>query len=84
MFFIIGFWFAAIFKRYGNAVQTIVLIGLGLALVGLVALTTWWQAWPHVGQWILDAGSLGLTLWAIVVGALLAVGSYLTLRRMPA
>lgn len=44
LFFIIGFWFAAIFKRYGNAVQTIVLIGLGLAFVGLVALTTWRQA----------------------------------------
>lgn len=84
LFFIIGFWFATIYKRYGTAALTAVMIGLGLALVGIIALVTWQQAWPQVGQWILDAGSLGLTLWAIVVGALLAVGSYLTLRRMPA
>ena len=84
LFFIIGFWFATIYKRYGTAVLTIVMIGLGLVVTGLIALVTWQQAWPGVGQWVLDAGSLGLTLWAIAVCALLAVGSYLTLRRMPA
>lgn len=84
LFFILGFWSATIYRRYGTAVLTIVLIGVGLALVGLTALATWQQAWPEVGQWILDTGSLGLTLWAILVSALLAVGSYLTLRRMPA
>ncbi|WP_104179514.1 hypothetical protein [Arthrobacter sp. B0490] len=84
LFFILGFWSATIYKRYGTAVLTIVLIGIGLALVGLVALVTWRQAWPEVGQWILETGSLGLTLWAILVSALLAIGSYLTLRRMPA
>ena len=84
LFFIIGFWSATIYKRFGTAVLTIVLIGIGLLLVGLVALVTWQQAWPAVWQGIVDAGSLGLTLWAIVAGTLLAVGSYLTLRRMPA
>ena len=84
LFFIIGFWFATIFKRFGTAKLVMVMIGLGLVLVGLVALVTWQQAWPGVGQWILDTGSLGLTMWAILLGALLAVGSYLTLRRMPA
>ncbi len=84
LFFIIGFWSATIYKRYGTAMLTIVLIGIGLALVGLVALVTWQQAWPEVGRWIVDTGSLGLTLWAILVSALLAAGSYLTLRRMPA
>ncbi len=63
---------------------TIVLIGIGLALVGVVGVVTRQQAWPEVWQWILDAGSLGLTLWAVLLGVLLAAGSYLTLRRMPA
>ena len=45
---------------------------------------TWQQAWPEVWRWILDTGSLGLTMWAVLVSALLAAGSYLTLRRMPA
>ncbi|MHA7190733.1 hypothetical protein ACX80N_10625 [Arthrobacter sp. MDT2-16] len=84
LFFIVGFWSATIYKRYGTAVLTTVLIGIGLALVGLVALVTWQQAWPEVGQWILDTGALGLTLWAILVSVVLTAGSYLTLRRMPA
>jgi hypothetical protein len=84
LFFIIGFWFATIYKRYGTAVLTIVMIGIGLVLVGLVALATWQQAWPEVWRWIVDTGSLGLALWAVVLGAVLAVGSYFTLRRMPA
>lgn len=84
LFFIIGFWFATIFKRFGTATLVVVMLGIGLALVGLIALVTWQQAWPDVREWVLNTGSLGLTMWAIAVGALLAVGSYLTLRRMPA
>ncbi|MUK01959.1 hypothetical protein GM708_08430 [Vibrio cholerae] len=84
LFFIIGFWFATLYKRFGTARLVLVMIGLGLVLVGLVALVTWRDAWPVVGEWILDSGSLGLTLWALLLCVLLAVGSYLTLRRMPA
>ncbi len=84
LFFIIGFWFATLYKRFGTARLVLVMIGLGLLLVGLVALVTWRSAWPAVGVWILDSGSLGLTLWAILLCVLLAAGSYLTLRRMPA
>lgn len=82
--FIIGFWSATIYKRFGTAVLVVVLTGIGLVLVGLIALPTWQQAWPNVWQWVIDTGSLGLTAWAILVGALLAAGSYLTLRKMPA
>lgn len=84
LFFVVGFWFATIFKRFGTATLVLVMLALGLVLVGLVALVTWQQAWPDVWRWIQDAGSLGLTLWAVLLGALLAAGSYLTLRRMPA
>lgn len=83
-FFILGFWFATIFKRFGTAMLVIVLLGIALMLVGFIALVTWQQAWPDVVGWILHTGSLGLTVWAILVTALLALGSYLTLRRMPA
>ena len=84
LFFVIGFWSATIFKRFGTAPLVLVMLGIGLGLVGLVALVTWQQAWPEVWRWILDTGSLGLTMWAVLVSALLAAGSYLTLRRMPA
>jgi hypothetical protein len=83
-FFILGFWFATIYKRFGTLTLVIVMLGIGLALVGLVALATWQDAWPAVWEWILAAGSLGLTLWGILLTAVLAGGSYLTLRRMPA
>ncbi|MEX5259307.1 hypothetical protein [Kocuria sp. CPCC 205263] len=84
LFFIIGFWFATIFKRFGTAKLVIVMLAIGLVLVGFIALVSLRQAWPEVGRWILDTGSLGLTMWAVLVSVLLAVGSYLTLRRMPA
>lgn len=84
LFFIIGFWLATVYKRFGTARLVIVLLGISLGLVGLIALVTWQQAWPDVWMWISDAGALGLTMWAALVSALLAVGSYLTLRGMPA
>lgn len=84
LFFIVGFWFATVFKRFGTAVLVLVLLAIGLALIGVVALITWQQAWPQVGQWLAGAGALGLTTWGIGLSALLAAGSYLTLRRMPA
>ena len=84
VFFIVGFWCATILKRFGTAMLVMVLLGIGLVLVGLVALVTWQRAWPDVWMRVLDAGSLGLTMWAALVCALLSLGSYLTLRRMPA
>ncbi|TKV28613.1 hypothetical protein FDK12_08125 [Arthrobacter sp. NamB2] len=83
-FFIIGFWSATIFKRFGTARLVMVLLGIGLVLVGLAALVTRQQAWSDVWRWFIDTGSLGLTLWTVLVSALLAAGSYLTLRTMPA
>jgi len=84
LFFIVGFWLATVYKRFGTATLVLGLLGIGLVVVGLVALVTWRRAWPDVWAWVLDTGSLGLTWWAVLVGGLLAVGSYVTLRRMPA
>ena len=84
LFFIIGFWFATVFKRFGTTRLVIVMLAIGLVVVGLIALVSLRQAWPEVGTWILETGSLGLTMWAVLVSAVLAIGSYLTLRRMPA
>ena len=84
LYFIVGFWFATIFKRFGTAKLVIVMLGIALVLVGFIALVTWQLAWPEVWRWLAETGSLGLTMWAVLAGALLAIGSYLTLRRMPA
>ena len=83
LFFVLGFWFATIFKRFGALGLASALLATGLVLVGFVALVTFQQAWPVVAQWFAVTGSLGLTLWGLLLAAVLAAGSYLTLRRMP-
>jgi len=80
-FFVIGFWGATIFKRWGPTVLTIVLFSLGLVAIGGLYAVGRLNAWDAVFQWFATAGSLGVALWAIPVILLLAGGSYLTLRR---
>ncbi len=81
LFFITGFWAATIYKRFGPLWLTIVLVGLGLVLVGLIWLIGRLDAWVQLWTWIAGQGALGLSLWGIVGGAVLAVISFLTLRR---
>jgi hypothetical protein len=81
MFFLVGFWAATLFKRFGTVWLTVVLVGLGLVLVGLVFLVTRLEVWDEVFTWIAAQGALGLALWGLLVGAVLAAISYLTLRR---
>lgn len=81
LFFVFGFWAATIYKRWGSLVTTTVLVGLGLALVGVIALITWQQWWPSVGGWFASQTSFALGLWGIAVVAVLAASSFLTLRR---
>lgn len=83
LFFTIGFCGATVYRRYGTAMLIAVILMIALALVGLAGLVTVNSAWPEVWRWILDTGALGLALWGIVPVALLAVASYLVLRRMP-
>lgn len=84
LFFVVGFWFSVIYKQYGTAWLTAIIIGIALLLVGLIALFTWQQMWPEVGAWFVTTGIVGLTLWELLLGAVLAVGCFLTLRRVPA
>ncbi|WP_375386517.1 hypothetical protein [uncultured Microbacterium sp.] len=81
LLFSIGFWGATIYKRGGPLLLTIVLVGLGAILVALMWLVGLADAWVRVFQWIGAQGSLGLTLWGLLVIAVLAATSYLTLRR---
>jgi len=79
--FVIGFWAATIFKRWGTIAVTLVLSGIGLLLVGVVFLITRLEAWPATWTWLVETGPLGLAFWAVPFIALMALGSYLTLRR---
>ncbi|KAA9106333.1 hypothetical protein [Microbacterium rhizomatis] len=81
LLFVAGFWGATIYKRGGPLVLTIVLVGLGAVLVALMWLTGLADAWARVFSWIGAQGALGLTLWGMLLIAVLAASSFLTLRR---
>ena len=79
--FVIGFWAATIYKRWGTIAITLVLVGLGALLVGAMWLVGRLDAWGQVFTWFATQGTLGLTLWGILLIAVLARTSFLTLRR---
>ncbi|MGA1828643.1 hypothetical protein [Microbacterium sp.] len=79
--FVVGFWAATIYKRWGTIAITLLLVGLGALLVGAMWLIGRLDAWNEVSAWFAAQGSLGLTLWGVLLIAALATTSYLTLRR---
>ncbi|WP_127473668.1 hypothetical protein [Microbacterium sulfonylureivorans] len=81
MFFVVGFWSATIYKRFGALGLTTVLVGLGVLLVGALFVIGQADAWARVFIWFAELGALGMSLWGLVVVAVLAGISYLTLRR---
>jgi hypothetical protein len=79
--FVSGFWAATIYKRAGSLVLTLVLVGLGALLVLWMFLVGRANAWAQVFDWFAAQGALGLSLWGLVLVAVLAAVAFLTLRR---
>jgi len=79
--FMIGFWFATVYKRWRATGMLVVWAAVAVVLLGLVALTTWQGWWPEVGAWFVAQTPLNVSAWASLFCAVLACGSYLTLRR---
>ncbi|KUM41777.1 hypothetical protein [Arthrobacter sp. EpRS71] len=79
--FIIGFWFATIFKRWGSNGTLVSTLGTAVILIGLAALTTLLEWWGHVGNWMGQQTPLSISGWAALLCVALAAGSYTTLRR---
>lgn len=81
MFFVVGFWCATVYKRFGAFGLTILLVGLGLLFVAGLFLVGRLNAWGVVFEWFAAQGALGLSLWGLVVIVALSAISYGTLRR---
>ena len=81
LFFVIGFWAATVYKRFGTLVITVILTALALAVIGVIALITWQRWWMNVGLWLDTLTPLSTALWVLVVTVVLGASSYLTLRR---
>lgn len=82
LFFVLGFTGATVYKSWGPMVLTIASIGLGLLLVGAVFLITRLELWGRVGEVLGSLGTLGITLWGLVIVAALAALSFLAFRRV--
>ncbi|MDY0908048.1 hypothetical protein [Microbacterium sp. CFBP9034] len=81
LFFVVGFWAATIYKRFGSLWLTAVLVAIGFAFVGLLWFIGQYDAWEEVFTWFGSQTAIGLSLWGVLGGAVLAAISYLTLRR---
>ncbi|WP_026540170.1 hypothetical protein [Paenarthrobacter nicotinovorans] len=79
--FIIGFWFATVFKRWGTTGTLISTLGTGLLLIGVAALSTLLQWWGAIGAWFAQQSPLSISGWAALLCVVLAAGSYATLRK---
>jgi hypothetical protein len=82
LWFILGFWFAIVKKRFGALTLTVSLIIIALAVLAGAAWLSFNQAWGDL--WLSLAGmqALGLACWAVGLCVVFALGSYLTLRRL--
>jgi hypothetical protein len=81
LLYVVGFWIGTIWKRFGTLVLTSVLVVLGLALVVAIFVITRTESWEPVITWFAQAGPLVLTLWGLLLTAVLSVGAYATLRK---
>jgi len=81
LFFVVGFWAATIYKRFGGVVLTIVLVGIGVLFVAGMWLVGQLDAWADVFGWFSTVGVVGLSLWGAVLAVVLAAIAFLTLRR---
>lgn len=81
LFFMVGFWAAVIYKRFGTLWITVVLVAIGFLLVGLLWIIIALDAWVPLFTAIAEAGAVGLALWGVLLAAVLGAISFALLRR---
>lgn len=81
-FFVLGFWAATVYKRWGTVVLTAALVIPGLMLVAALWFIGRANAWVQVGRWFASQTAPGWALWGLLATAVLAGISYLILRRL--
>lgn len=82
--FMIGFFAATLYMRWRTTGVLVFSIGLGLLLLGAVALITLSDSWLEVGRWLAAWTAAGVTGLGACLAVLLAGSSYLTLRKTTA
>ena len=81
LFFVVGFWGATIYKRFGGIVFTAITIAIALAFVGGMWLVGRMDAWEAFFGWFFSIGAGGLTLMIAGLVVLLAAIAFPALRK---
>ncbi|SCY61025.1 hypothetical protein SAMN05216488_2535 [Microbacterium sp. LKL04] len=81
LFFVVGFFFANVYKRWGNLVLTVLLIALALVFIVILWIIGRADAWGPVFAWFGSLTPIALTGAFVLVIAALAAISYGSLRR---
>ncbi|MHA7269782.1 hypothetical protein [Arthrobacter sp. HLT1-20] len=79
--FLVGFWFATIYKRWQATGTLVASLTLSVLLVGAIALITVQDWWPAVGAWASTLTPASIGVLGLALALMLGVGAYLTLRR---
>lgn len=80
-FFVTGFAIATLYKRFGAAVLTVILVSLGLLLLVGLWLIGRLNAWGDVFGWIVTQGPQGLAVGLLIALVALSGIGYGLLRR---
>ncbi|RDV45615.1 hypothetical protein DOE76_07235 [Leifsonia sp. ku-ls] len=80
-FFAVGAFSASLFMRWRMNGILVAGATLALLLVGAIALITYTQSWPAVGEWFVVNGPIGVTAWLLLPTVLAAVAGYAVLGR---
>ena len=80
-FFAIGAFSATLFMRWRMYGILVAGAAVALVVVGAIALITYTQNWPAVGDWFVTNGPIGVTAWLLVPTVLAAVAGYAVLGR---
>lgn len=81
LLFVIGFWGATVYRRFGPIGLTVALVGVGLLVLAGIWLIGRLNAWGPVFEWLGGLGPNGLTGLMALATAVVAGIAFLTLRR---
>lgn len=82
LLFLSGYCSAAVFKRWGALVLTVILTGIAILLTLAFLLTIRFGAFDAIAHWVVAQGMLGMSLWGLFLAVVLAAGSYLMVKRI--
>ena len=80
--FLLGLWVGLIYRRWGTVGGVVFFSALAVLLVGASLIITWAQWWPRVGAYLGGLDILVASLWVLVLAAIVALGGYVTIRRI--